>query len=77
MLDDVILDRDVDPVIVVPESPIRLSGFGPDAFSIDQLMDTSFPLIGPSHDGFSNLVEGVSTYVFSPSRKCKQLLTPY
>lgn len=51
MLDDVILDRDVDPVIVVPESPIRLSGFGPDAFSIDQLMDTSFPLIGPSHDG--------------------------
>ncbi|CAH1418725.1 unnamed protein product [Lactuca virosa] len=74
---DVIPDRDVDPVIVVLESPIRLMGFGPDAFSVDQLMETSCPLIGPLHDGFSNSLEGVSTNVFSPSRKCKQLLTPY
>lgn len=34
MLDGVIPNLDVDPVIVIPNSPSRLLGFGPNAFSV-------------------------------------------
>ena len=56
MVDDVVLERDVDPLIVILESPVRIPGFGPDAFSVDQLLETSCTVIGSSHGGSSKAV---------------------
>lgn len=77
MLDDVIPDPNVDLVMVVAESPVRLHGFGLDAFSVEQLLEASCPLIAPSHVGSSSSVELISTNVPYPSRKHKRPLTPH
>ncbi|CAH1443550.1 unnamed protein product [Lactuca virosa] len=76
MLDDVIPDPDVDPMIVIPDSSIRLLGFGPADFSVDQLFEPCCPLIAPSHVGSSRSVDGVFTDIPCTSRKRKRLLTP-
>ena len=70
VMDVVVLDRDVDLVIVIPESPITLPVFGMDAFSCYQHLETYCLMIGPSHDGSSSLVGGVPINIFSPNRKC-------
>ncbi|CAH1453592.1 unnamed protein product [Lactuca virosa] len=69
MLDDVIPNPDMDPVIVIPDSLVILFGFGSDAFSVDQLFETFCPLIAPSHIGSSCFVDGVSIDVPCASRK--------
>lgn len=77
MFDDVVPDLNVDPVMVVPDSHVRLPVFGLDSFYFDQLLEASCPMLSPSHIGSFNLVEIISTNVPNPSRKRKQLLTPY
>ena len=76
MLDDVILHPDVDPVIVIHDSLVRLLRFGSDAFSVDKLFKPFCPLIAPSHVGSSRPVDDVFTDIPCTSRKRKRLLTP-
>ncbi|CAH1423568.1 unnamed protein product [Lactuca virosa] len=39
-------DQNVDQMNVTPESPLSFTGFGSNAFSIEQLLGTYFPVIG-------------------------------
>lgn len=77
MLDDVNLDPYVDLVTVIPESPIRLPGFGLDAFFAYQLLEASCPLNAPLHVGSSSSVEVISINFPYPTLKHKRLLTPH
>lgn len=56
---------------MIPEFPVRLLGHGPDAFSVEKLLETSCPVIGPSHGGSSSSVGGATIDVFSHNRKHK------
>ncbi|CAH1442928.1 unnamed protein product [Lactuca virosa] len=67
---DVVLDRNVDQMNVTPESPPVLLGFGPNAFTIEQLLDTSSPIIGSVQVGYSSSTRVVPPVGVSSSRKC-------
>ncbi|CAH1448270.1 unnamed protein product [Lactuca virosa] len=72
----VVPDQDVDPMISIPESLVTLPGFGPNVFSIDQLLDISCLVIGSSHVGSSSSVGVVPLEIGSPDRKHRRLLLP-
>ncbi|CAH1433549.1 unnamed protein product [Lactuca virosa] len=64
--------------VMVPWSPLRLHGFGSDAFSIGHLVETSCPpLVIPSKIDFSRVMDVGSTSSPSLSRKRKRPLTPH
>lgn len=76
MLDNVILDLDVDPVIVIPKSPARHPGFGLVSFFVAQLFETFCHFIAPSGIGSSLFIEGVIIDAPCASRKHIRLLIP-
>lgn len=77
IVDGVVPDRDVDPMTSMPESPITLLGFCMNAFSIDQLLDISCPVIGSTHVGSSSSVGFVPPGSVSFDQKCRWVLSPY
>lgn len=69
VVDGVVPDRDLDPMVLTPESPVTLLGFRLNVFSIDQLLDISCHVIGSSHVGSSSSVGVVPLEIVSPDRK--------
>ncbi|CAH1418410.1 unnamed protein product [Lactuca virosa] len=76
VVDDVVPDQKVDQVTVTPGSPLALPGFGSDAFSIEQLLDTSCPVIGSAQVSSSSYAGVVSPIGVSFSRKHRRVLLP-
>lgn len=76
MVDDAVLDQNMDRMTSMPKSPISLPGFGPNAFSIDQLLEIIFPGIGSAKVCSSSSVRIVPPGSVSSSRKSRQVLSP-
>lgn len=69
-------DQNVKQMTVTPESPLALPGFGPNAFSIDQLSDISFPVIGFAYVSSFSFARLVPLGSVSYSRKRGRTLSP-
>lgn len=59
MVDDMVPDQNMDQITVTPKFPPVLPRFGSNAFSIEQLLDTSCPIIGSVQVGSSSSIEVV------------------
>lgn len=58
------------------ESPVTLPRFRSNAFSINQLLDISDPMVGSPHVGSSSFMVVVPPEIVSSDRKCRQVLSP-
>ncbi|CAI9292543.1 unnamed protein product [Lactuca saligna] len=63
-------------MISIPESRVTLPGFGPSVFSIDQLLNISYPVIGSSYVVSSSLAGVLPLEIGSPDLKRRQILSP-
>ncbi|CAH1420807.1 unnamed protein product [Lactuca virosa] len=76
MLEDVVPDKVLDPSYVLPESPLSLTGFRSDAFSIDQLLGDPCSSINALPLAYSIGYVDPSPSCISPlTHKCKRSLT--
>ncbi|CAI9290622.1 unnamed protein product [Lactuca saligna] len=76
VVEDVVLDQNMDRMTSMPESPIALLGFGPNAFSINQLLDISCPVISFIQVGSFSSAGVIPSGSVSSSRKHRRVLSP-